>query len=119
MLLRHAPAGVDTISNTNEHKFKTREELEAFYKAQLAKIQVNKWDAIKKMRKDVLDLLEGSGVTLREIYTYREEAAKRPKQITYKLSDGSDYIYMGRGRLPAELRGLSKEQLKEREVAIQ
>ena len=37
MLLRHAPAGVDTVNNTNEHKFKTREELEAFYKAQLAK----------------------------------------------------------------------------------
>ena len=71
------------------------------------------------MRKDVLDLLEGSGVTLREIYTYREETAKRPKLITYKLNDGSDYIYMGRGRLPAELRGLSKEQLKERQVAIQ
>ena len=39
MLLRHAPAGVDTVNNTNEHKFKTREELEAFYKAQLAKIK--------------------------------------------------------------------------------
>jgi hypothetical protein len=119
MSLRFGPAGVDTLPATNEPKFKTGQELKAFYKAQLAELKVKKRDQIKKMRKDVLDLLEGTGVTLREIYTYSEGSPKQPKQITYKLNDGSQYIYRGRGRLPAELRRLSKDQLKAREVVIQ
>jgi hypothetical protein len=64
-------------------------------------------------------LLEGSGVTLRDIYKCSEEAPKQPKQTTCKLNDGSDYIYIGKDRLPAELRKLSADELKAREVAIQ
>ena len=113
------PYGVDTVVTGSEHKFKTQQELKAFYKAQLAELKSKKRDTIKKLRKDVLDLLEGSGITLRDIYKCSEEAPKQPKQTTYKLNDGSDYIYIGKGRLPAELRKLSADELKAREVAIQ
>jgi hypothetical protein len=118
MSLRFGPAGVDTIPVTNEPMFRTRQELKAFYKAQLAELQVRRRNAINKMRRDVLDLLEGSGITLREIYTCGEPP-KKPKQITYKLNDGSHYTHISGARLPAELKGLSKDQLRAREVAIQ
>ena len=98
---RHAltscPRRVDSVNNTNEHKFKTREELEAFYEAQLAKFRVSKWDAIKKMRKDVLDLLEAAArATLREIYTYREETTNgQSGSHTNSMMEATTFIWAG------------------------
>jgi hypothetical protein len=87
MSLNRTPAGVDTIKVASEHKFKTHQELKDFYKTQLAELQARKRDTIGRMRQEVLDLLEGSGVSLREIYTYRDGSPKQPKQMKYKLND--------------------------------
>lgn len=87
MSLNRTPAGVDTIKVANEYRFKTHQELKDFYKTQLAELQARKRDTIRKMRKEVLELLEGSGVSLREIYAYSDGSPKQTKQIKYKRND--------------------------------
>jgi len=92
---------------------------EALMKADLAKAQEGRSEKIKAMRQEVIELLEGSGITLREVWMYgdgtpKEAKADRPKPGKYKINgqwrtftatsrktgDAKDYDFAG-----AEARG--------------